>query len=289
MTKKSLAILIIILAFIGYWAAKKFSSRKSAQEKPSFTKFEGTSYWTCPMHPQIHLDHSGECPICHMKLVQVKAAAAAQMQNQTSTQTQLQQNDLTDKRSELQVSAEQLSVIGLHKTTIEKMTLNARIPISGRVISATSVVFQVYENDLRSVRPGLTFKGESSTSSEESMSGVITSVDSLVDPTSRTIRVVGAIKKGPKNLRTETSFSGDIQIELKDRLVIPESSVMHTGRQDLVYVFTDGNKLVPKSVKLGIKTEGFFEVLEGLVVGDQISSGPNFLIDSEAQIRGAGQ
>jgi len=51
-------------------------------------------------------------------------------------------------------------------------------------------------------------------------------------------------------------------------------------------VFIGQNKVSPKKVKLGIKAEGFYEVLEGLVAGDIISSGPNFLIDSEAKIRG---
>ncbi len=285
MTKKRIIFLISILALIGIWASKKIIRQKEKQEKPSVSSLAGIFYWTCPMHPQIHLEHSGECPICHMKLVQVKAKSTEQSQ----AQKQSNPNELTDKRSALQVSPEQLSVIGIQKTTIQKMNLVARIPISGRIASSNSVVFQVYENDLRSIRPGLTFTGESSTSSEERISGVITSVDNLVDPTSRTIRVVGAIKKGAKNLLPETSFSGDIQIELKDRLVVPESSVMHTGRNDLIYIFTEGNKLTAKNVKLGIKTEGFFEVLEGLQVGDQISSGPNFLIDSEAKIRGAGQ
>lgn len=283
MTKKTLAILITIVALIGLWTARKLMNEKEKSDKPSIAKIEGSSYWTCPMHPQIHLDHSGECPICHMKLVEVNAAEKAAVENQVG------QNDQPEKRSTLQVSSDQLSIIGIHKTTIEKMNLVAKIPISGRIVSATSVVFQVYENDLKSIRPGLTFNGDSSASSEETISGVISSIDNLVDPTSRTIRVIGAIRKGPKSLLAETSFSGDIQVDLKDRLVVPESSVLHTGQKDLVYVFSEGNKLTAKTVKLGIKTEGFFEVLDGLQVGDQISSGPNFLIDSEAKIRGAGQ
>lgn len=283
MTKKRVALLITILALISFWAAKKFTNEKAKSEKPSFAKMDGASYWTCPMHPQIHLDHSGECPICHMKLVQVGAAEKAAVENQA------QQNGQIEKRSALQVNDDQLATLGVQKTTIEKMNLVAKIPISGRIVSATSVVFQVYENDLKSIRTGLTFTGESSTTSEEGISGVITSVDNLVDPTSRTIRVVGSIKKGAKNLLAETSFSGDIQVDLKDRLVIPESAVIHTGQKDLVYVFAENNKLTAKAVKLGIKTEGFFEVIGGLQAGDQISAGPNFLIDSEAQIRGAGQ
>ena len=40
------------------------------------TDENGAVYWTCPMHPQIRLDHPGNCPICGMKLVQQKDPAA---------------------------------------------------------------------------------------------------------------------------------------------------------------------------------------------------------------------
>ena len=277
MNKKNITLVITILALIGLWAAKKIIEKKSDNGKMSITKIEGNPYWTCPMHPQIHLDHEGECPICHMKLVKVVQAAAEK-------NTESQQGD---KRSSIQVTANQLELIGVQKTSVEKMNLTAKIPISGRILSSSSVAFQVYEKDVKYIHSGLQFKGESSSSSEDEISGNISSVDSIVDPTSRTIRVLGSINKGSKGLLAETSFSGEILIELKDRLAIPESSVLHTGTKDLVYIFSEGNKLTPKSIKLGIKTEGFYEVLSGLSLGDTISSGPNFLIDSEAKIRGA--
>jgi membrane fusion protein, copper/silver efflux system len=277
MNKKNITLIITILALVGLWAAKKIIEKKSDNGKMSITKVEGNPYWTCPMHPQIHLDHEGECPICHMKLVKVAQAAAEK-------KTESLQGD---KRSSVQVTANQLELIGVQKTSVEKMNLTAKIPISGRILTSSSVAFQVYEKDVKYIHSGLQFKGESSSSSEDEISGNISSVDSIVDPTSRTIRVLGSINKGSKGLLAETSFSGEILIELKDRLAIPESSVLHTGTKDLVYIFGEGNKLTPKSVKLGIKTEGFYEVLSGLSLGDTISSGPNFLIDSEAKIRGA--
>jgi len=275
--KKNLSVAITILAVVGFWAAKKIIEKKNSTEKMSITKIEGNPYWTCPMHPQIHLDHEGECPICHMKLVKVAQAAAEK-------NAEAQQGD---KRSSVEVNADQLELIGIQKTAVEKMNLIAKVPISGRILSSSSVAFQVYEKDVKYIHSGLLFKGESSSSSEDEISGNISSVDSIVDPTSRTIRVLGSINKGSKGLLAETSFSGEILIELKDRLAIPESSVLHTGTKDLVYIFNEGNKLTPKTVKLGIKTEGFYEVLSGLHLGDTISSGPNFLIDSEAKIRGA--
>jgi len=264
--------LVVSLAVVGLWAAKELVKKQPTKENISFTKASGTTYWTCPMHPQIHAEKPGECPICHMKLVQVKVAQAQEAKAQS--------------RAAIQVSSNQIELLGVQKQQVEKMDLTASIPISGRLMSSSTVAFQVYESDLKSVKAGLAFKGESSFYPESPMNGTISSVDSIVDPTSRTVRVIGIIHKGPKGLISETTFRGEIEINLKDRIGIPESSVLHTGNGDLVYLFKEGNKLEARIVKLGLKTNGFYEVLDGLTVGDYISSGPNFLIDSEAKIRG---
>src|SRR5579862_3594452 len=31
-------------------------------------------YYTCSMHPQVHEDHPGNCPVCGMKLIKVELA-----------------------------------------------------------------------------------------------------------------------------------------------------------------------------------------------------------------------
>lgn len=277
MNKKKRIAIISAVGVMGFWATQKFLTNSEIKDKSSVVeKVEGLSYWTCPMHPQIHSKHPGECPICHMKLVKVKAPI---QESSHSGQD--------GPRASVRITSAQLELIGVQKQEVEKMTLLARIPVSGRILSSSRVAFQVYEKDLRYIHLGLGFKGQDSIYSEEEISGIISSVDSIVDPTSRTVRVVGSIRKGPRNLISETGFRGEIQIELKDRIAIPESSVLHTGHEDLVYLLEGKNKLTPKTVKVGIKTEGFYEVLSGLNVGDVISSGPNFLIDSEAKIRGA--
>jgi hypothetical protein len=265
-----IAIAIFVLVGIGiFMRANKTSAPK---EKNSITKAEGQTYWTCPMHPQIHAEHPGECPICHMKLIEVKS-------------NPVPMNQQNETRTSVQVATNQMALLGVQRTDVEKMNLKIKIPVSGRYISSSSVAFQIYESDLRYVKPGLAFKGASSFYPEEEVTGTISSVDSIVDPTSRTVRVVGAIHTGPRGTPSETGFRGDIELELKDRIAIPESSVVHTGEGDLVYVFISGNELQPRKIKLGIKSEGFYDVLEGVETGAAISSGPNFLIDSESKIK----
>lgn len=280
MNKVKLIVGLFVFVVLGILGVKYFSDKNMDAKINNVENVADSSYFTCPMHPQIHQDHAGECPICHMKLVKVKkskdSAGAAAKAGATA-----------DKRSSVMATEEQMQLIGIQKTTVEIMNLTVRMPISGRILSSTTAVFQIYEKDLRHIKAGFKFIGESSSLSDESISGVITSVDSTVDPTSRTVRVVGIIQVGPKNLLSETSFSGFVLIELKDRLAIPESAVLHTGSGDLVYLFGAENRLTAMSVKLGLKTEGFYEVLSGLAKDDVISSGPNFLLDSEAKIRGA--
>lgn len=51
-------------------------------------------YYTCSMHPQVHLDHDGNCPICGMKLIKVELTDAANSSasdkiSLTATQIQL--------------------------------------------------------------------------------------------------------------------------------------------------------------------------------------------------------
>jgi multidrug efflux pump subunit AcrA (membrane-fusion protein) len=108
-----------------------------------------------------------------------------------------------------------------------------------------------------------------------------------VDPTSRTVRVVGQIKSGPRGLLSETTFRGQIEIALNGATAIPESAVIHTGSEDFAYIIQDDGTLTAQAVKLGQKTESYYEILSGLTPGQFISSGPNFLLDSEAKIRGA--
>ncbi len=275
MNKIKVAGLITIFIVIGIYSAKKLQKKSIINEKTSFAKVENDSYWTCPMHPQIHSDKSGECPICHMSLVKMKRQ-----------KEDIRMNQQTTSRSEIQTTNAQLELMGIQKYIVEKMTLVVRVPISGRMISSNAIAFQMYESDLRYIKAGLHFRGYNSLVPELELEGSIASVDNIVDSSSRTIRVVGVIHKNTK-LPLESSFRGNIEFKLIDRLAIPENSVLHTGSGDLVYLMDDKNNFKAKKVILGLKTDSFYEVLSGVNLGDSISSGPNFLLDSEAKIRGA--
>lgn len=231
-------------------------------------------YYTCPMHPQVHDHKSGKCPICGMALVKV----SGKKQEVKSEGT----NDPA-----IHATNQQLNLAGIGKHTVQRKDLTFSVPVSGRLISAREVAFQVYESDLQTIRAGLEFSGSASSSPGEILYGRIRQVDTLLDPSTRTVRVLGVLTEGVKRTVIDGSFHGDIKNTATAQIAVPVNAVLHAGTRDLVYVISEDNELKPVSVTIGKKTSQEYRILSGLKEGDVISTGPNFLIDSEAKIRGS--
>ena len=115
--------------------------------------------------------------------------------------------------------------------------------------------------------------------------GVISKIDTYIDPMGRTVRVDGSIKL-KEGLRAETSLLGTIEYKKSDVIKVPEEALLHAGEKDYVFLF-DAKKsvLTPVVVRMGLLANGEVEILEGLNVGDVITTHSNFLIDSESRMQ----
>ena len=84
------------------------------------------------------------------------------------------------------------------------------------------------------------------------------------------------------NMFTETVFTR----KMARSLAIPVSSVLVTGKRNLVYVKADHeNHFEAREVGLGTRFEGKYEILWGLQEGETVVSQGGYLIDSESQLR----
>lgn len=66
-------ILIILFSFFAGYMLSPDTQPEHADSKN--TESAQSSYYTCPMHPHIHEDDAGSCPICGMSLVEEKWSA----------------------------------------------------------------------------------------------------------------------------------------------------------------------------------------------------------------------
>jgi membrane fusion protein, copper/silver efflux system len=71
------AIKFLWLISLVFLAGCQKADTPPSQNAPAKKEQRKVDYWTCSMHPQIHADKPGTCPICGMNLVPVYAASPA--------------------------------------------------------------------------------------------------------------------------------------------------------------------------------------------------------------------
>jgi Cu(I)/Ag(I) efflux system membrane fusion protein len=71
MKTKALSYLIMVM-----FLTIIFTSCKQ-KPQPVLSQGQSKAYYTCSMHPQVHLDQPGTCPICGMKLIKVELTGAS--------------------------------------------------------------------------------------------------------------------------------------------------------------------------------------------------------------------
>lgn len=65
------ALCFVALGFVLAWDFRESSTEDARPTAVSSTSANGTSMWTCSMHPQIRSTTPGDCPICGMDLIPV--------------------------------------------------------------------------------------------------------------------------------------------------------------------------------------------------------------------------
>jgi Cu(I)/Ag(I) efflux system membrane fusion protein len=102
----------------------------------------------------------------------------------------------------------------------------------------------------------------------------------------RTAKVRLKLANPHNQLKPQMFANVEIKINMGRKLLIPESAVIDTGRGLVAYVDSGDGSFEPREIKTGLRTDGAIEVLHGLKEGEMVVSQANFLIDSEAQIKG---
>lgn len=148
MNKIILLSLIIALFFMG------------CKQKPQqVTLAQSKAYYTCSMHPQVHEDHEGNCPICGMKLIKVEVTDASNANSITLNATQLKLAGIqTDTIREENTGSEK-NLTGT-VTTDESNSAEMSARLAGRVqqlfvrvigeqIAIGQPVYTIYSEDLQ--------------------------------------------------------------------------------------------------------------------------------------------
>jgi membrane fusion protein, copper/silver efflux system len=145
----------------------------------------------------------------------------------------------------------------------------------------------VYESDLPLINVGQQARIVFPNLNNQAFESSVTFIYPHIDPQTRRAEVRLELDNPKHELRPDMWADVEIVMELGEVLAVPASSVIDTGTRFVAFVDVGKDHLEPREVKVGAKTEDYFEVLEGLKAGEKVVTRALFLVDSESQLKAA--
>ena len=142
-----------------------------------------------------------------------------------------------------------------------------------------------YESDLGSLKIGQSITATIDAFPSEEFKGTVSFIGAVVEPSTRTVRVRATVSNKDLKLKPEMFARGVIHVPLAKAIVVPSSSVIATGRHSVVWVEVSAGHFEARPVKLGWRSDDFYQVLDGLSEGESIAVSGGYLIDSESQLQ----
>ena len=161
-------------------------------------------------------------------------------------------------------------------------------------LSEMWVLFDLYEQALGAVEEGDSIEFTVASLPGETFRGKIEFIDPIVDRQTRVATARVEVDTKDERLKPGMYVSGVVETEvdpekITDRVVIPESAVLWTGKRSVVYVrIDDGGKpaFVLREVVLGNSLGDSYVIEEGLEPGEEIVVNGAFTVDAAAQLAG---
>lgn len=169
------------------------------------------------------------------------------------------------------------------------MTVTAGSPLF-RINGTRSVWVnaEVPENMASQVRPGNLVKVRSQALPNTLLKGRISAIIPQVDVTTRTLQARIELANPNGNLVPGMFVNVDFSpVNSNDRvLIVPSEAIIQTGKRTVVMLAQDDGKFTPVDIETGTESDGMTEVTKGLHSGQKVVISGQFLIDSEASLRG---
>jgi len=145
----------------------------------------------------------------------------------------------------------------------------------------------IYQSDLPYVKVGMAVEVAIPSWEGKTFTGTVAFITPTLDSQSRTVKARLDIENSELLLKPEMYANAHLSYSLGETLAIPEGAVMRTGEHIYAFKEEGDGRLIPVEIKIGPRTEGFFQLLSGLNEGDRIATSANFLVDSESQLKAA--
>lgn len=159
--------------------------------------------------------------------------------------------------------------IGLRRVSPGSFVENSTVITTLDDTSTIKLDFSVPETFLTAVSEGMRILASSLVYPDRVFAGTVASVDTRLDPVSRSVRVRAVIPNREDLLKPGMFMTVNLQRDSGDVLLAPEQAIVPEGTTQFVFVVVDG-VAEKRAVVLGRRIPGFVVISSGLSAGESV-------------------
>jgi len=262
-------VVVAVLAAVLVFVFRDELENRIAGDHGAAMSSAPTTFYTCAMDPSVESNHPGACPICGMALTAV---------------TQQERNS-----GIVRVATKARVMIGLDVAPVQKRTLRKRIVGSGAVVEPVpagdraAITARIYRGDASEVHRGDPVIVTARDMALTQFTGTV------VEPAADGATTLQVVVDNPEQLlRPGMLVEVKLEVELAPRLAVPSTAVLYAGKRKLAFVERSSGVFEPRTLELGMSSDGLVEVVGGLHEGDQVAISGTFPLAAESRIRSDG-
>ena len=150
------------------------------------------------------------------------------------------------------------------------------------------VYVDIYEDELPWVQIGDQARISITALPGRTFQGALSYIYPYAESRTRTIKV--RVELDNPELLLKPDMFADVTIDssaVPDAIAIPSEAIVRSGLREQVFIQRAPGKFEPRDVSLGVSSEGWTQITEGVEPGELVVVSAQFLIDSESKLREA--
>jgi len=223
--------------------------------------------------------------------------------SQRAVELALQESTVTD--AELRAAKQRVRALGGDVADKALGLMSLTSPISGDVVkvhvfrgqavepsytaftiadrSTLWVRLAVFEGEVINIRAGDPVEISTQVTPDEMLTGTVTFISSVLDPTTRSAEVRVIVPNEAGKLRVGQAVNARIRpsASVKQALSVPRSALVQVDGKPTLFVATDDTGISPRAVELGVESRDIVEIKSGVTAGERVVIEGVFALKSE--------
>lgn len=147
------------------------------------------------------------------------------------------------------------------------------------------VYVDIYEQELPWVQVGDQAEMQVDAAPGRTFTGKLTYIYPYTESNTRTTKA--RLEFDNDDLLLKPNMFADVRIRANpraDAVAVPIEAVVRSGLREKLFVVRAPGQFEPREVEIGISSNGWTEILEGIAAGERVVTSAQFLIDSESKL-----